>query len=101
MMSILLGPLLDLVSVVITLYIWVLIAAAVMSWLTAFNVINTSNRFVYRLGEFLYNCTEPALRRIRRFMPHMGGIDISAVVLILGLWFVQNVLFRIKMELGV
>ena len=53
MMSILLGPLLDLVSVVITLYIWVLIAAAVMSWLTAFNVINTSNRFVYRLGEFL------------------------------------------------
>ena len=100
MMSILLGPLLHLVSVVITLYIWVLIAAAVMSWLTAFNVINTSNRFVCGLGEFLYNFTEPALRRIRRFMPHMGGIDISAVVLILGLWFVQNVLFRFKMELG-
>ncbi len=100
-MSILLGPLLDLVSVVLSLYIWVLIIAVVMSWLISFNVVNTSNRLVYRLAEFLYNITEPALRRIRRVMPHIGGIDISPVVLILALWFVQNVLSRVKFSLGV
>ena len=100
-MSILLGPLLDLVSVVISLYIWVLIISVVMSWLINFNVVNTSNRLVYRLAEFLYNITEPALRRIRRVMPHFGGIDISPVVLILALWFVQNVLLRFKFSLGV
>ena len=100
-MSILLGPLLDLVSVVLSLYIWVLIIAAAMSWLISFNVVNTSNRLVYKLAEFLYNITEPALRRIRRFMPHFGGIDISPVVLILALWFIQNVLSRFKFSLGV
>jgi YggT family protein len=86
---------LQLVSTVITLYIWALIISAVMSWLVAFNVINTQNRFVYMVGDFLYRITEPVLRPIRRFIPMLGGIDISPIVLILGLVFARNLLFEI------
>lgn len=100
-MSIILGPLLDLIIVVADLYIWVLIISAVLSWLIAFNVINTSNRFVYTVADFLYRITEPALRPIRRFMPNLGGIDISPIALILLVWFIQNVLVRIKYSIGV
>ena len=99
-MSIILGPLLDLIIVVIDLYVWVLIISVVMSWLVSFNIINTSNRVVHVIADFLYRLTEPALRPIRRFMPHLGGIDISPVVLILLLWFLQNVLVRIKYSTG-
>jgi YggT family protein len=80
---------------VITLYIWVLIFAAVLSWLVQANVINTRNRFVYMLGDFLYRITEPALRPIRRFIPNLGGIDISPVILILLLWFLRDLLYEI------
>ncbi len=83
-----------LVDTVITLYIWALIISAVLSWLVAFNVLNTSNRFVYAVGDFLYRLTEPALRHIRRFIPLMGGIDISPVILILVLMFVRNLLIH-------
>jgi YggT family protein len=86
---------LQLVSTVITLYIWALIISAVMSWLVAFNVINTQNRLVYMVGDFLYRITEPVLRPIRRFIPMLGGIDISPIVLILGLVFARNLLFEI------
>ena len=65
------------------LYIWLLIAAAVLSWLVAFNVVNTRNQFVAMVGEFLYRITEPVLRPIRNMMPNLGGIDISPVILIL------------------
>ena len=75
----------------IDLYIYVLIAAAVVSWLVAFNVVNTRNRFIYVLGDFLYRITEPALRPIRRRIPNMGGIDISPIVLIIILWFLRDV----------
>ncbi|MCW5729550.1 MAG: YggT family protein [Alphaproteobacteria bacterium] len=78
---------------VIDLYIWVLIASAILSWLVTFNVINTSNRFVYMIGDFLYRITEPALRPLRRFIPNMGGIDISPVVLILGLVFLKQAIW--------
>ena len=81
---------LQLISTVITLYIWALIISAVMSWLVAFNVINTQNRFVYMVGDFLYRATEPALRPIRRFIPLLGGVDISPIVLILGLVFSET-----------
>ena len=91
---------LQLVSTVITLYIWALIISAVMSWLVAFNVINTQNRFVYMVGDFLYRITEPALRPIRRFIPLLGGIDISPIVLILGLVFLRNLLFEIFIGQG-
>ena len=91
---------LQLVSTVITLYIWALIISAVMSWLVAFNVINTQNRFVYMVGDFLYRITEPVLRPIRRFIPMLGGIDISPIVLILGLVFARNLLFEIFIGQG-
>ncbi|MCH8183370.1 MAG: YggT family protein [Proteobacteria bacterium] len=82
----------NLIDTVITLYIWALILSAVMSWLVNFNVINTQNRFVYIMGDFLHRVTEPALRPIRRFLPNLGGIDLSPIVLILLLVFVRNLL---------
>jgi len=76
---------------VIQFYIWIVIISAILSWLIAFNVVNTHNRFVYTVGDALYRITDPALRPIRRYMPDLGGIDISPVVLIFGLIFICNV----------
>jgi YggT family protein len=84
--------LLNLINTVISIYIWVLIASAVLSWLIAFNVVNTYNRFVYTLNDVLYRVTEPALRPIRRFVPNLGGVDISPVILILLLIFIRDFL---------
>jgi YggT family protein len=86
-------PVFELIDTVINLYIWALIISAILSWLIAFNVINSHNRVVYTVGDFLYRITEPALRPIRRFVPLMGGVDISPVVLILLLWFIRRVLW--------
>ena len=83
-----------LIDSVVNIYIWLLIASAVLSWLVAFNVINTRNRFVYAVGDFLYRVTEPALRPIRRVMPNLGGVDLSPVVLILLLVLLRNLLFE-------
>ncbi len=80
----------NLISTVVTLYIWALILSAVLSWLVAFNVINTNNRFIYLAGDFLHRVTEPALRPIRRYLPNLGGIDLSPIVLILLLIFVRD-----------
>lgn len=79
---------------VIQLYIWVVIASAILSWLIAFNVVNTQNRFVYMVADTLNRLTEPALSQIRRFMPNLGGIDVSPVVLILLLIFAQNLIIE-------
>lgn len=79
-----------LIGTVITIYIWLLIASAILSWLVTFNVVNTRNRFVYVVGDFLYKITEPALRPIRRILPSLGGIDLSPVVLILILFFLRD-----------
>jgi YggT family protein len=87
------NPFLWLVDTIITLYIWILIAAAVLSWLIAFNVVNTRNQVVASIGDFLYRITEPALRPIRALLPNLGGIDISPVILILGLLFLRNLIF--------
>ncbi|MEC9368400.1 MAG: YggT family protein [Pseudomonadota bacterium] len=84
-------PLIQFIAMVIDLYIWVIIASAVLSWLIAFGVVNTQNRFVYTLADMLYRLTEPALRPIRNFIPNMGGLDLSPVVLILALIFLRNV----------
>lgn len=84
-------PLINFIAYVIGLYIWVIIAAAIVSWLVAFNVINTGNRFVYLLVDTLFRITEPAIAPIRRFMPNLGGIDISPVILILLLIFIRDV----------
>lgn len=83
----------QLIDTVINIYIWLLIIWAVLSWLVAFNVVNTSNRFVYLVGDFLNRVTGPALRPIRRLMPDLGGIDISPMILILLLIFLRNLLF--------
>jgi YggT family protein len=80
----------DLLLLIIKIYTYALIASAVLSWLVAFNVLNVRNQAVYSIVDFLYRITEPALRPIRRFMPNIGGIDISPVVLILILIFVQD-----------
>lgn len=76
-----------LIDTVIGIYIFMLIGSAILSWLVAFNVINTSNKFVYMVGDFLYRVTEPALRPIRRVIPDLGGIDVSPIILILVLQF--------------
>ena len=79
---------------IINLYIWVLIIHVVISWLVAFNVLNTSNRFVYTILDVSYKLTNPPLDFIRRFLPNLGSIDISPVILILGLVFLRNLLFE-------
>ena len=86
---------LDIILLVLQIYIWLLIAAAVLSWLVAFNVVNTRNRLVYVMGDFLYRITEPALRPIRRILPNMGGIDISPIILMLLLWFLRDLMYEI------
>ena len=86
--------LLWLIDTVISLYIWVVVIGVVLSWLVHFRVVNTSNPFVYRVGEVVYRITEPALRPIRNVLPNIGGIDISAIVLIVALLFVQNLIFE-------
>ncbi|MGH7046025.1 MAG: YggT family protein [Stellaceae bacterium] len=86
--------LLSLVNTVITIYIWLLIIQAVLSWLVAFGVVNRHNRAVAMAGDFLWRITEPLLRPIRRFLPDLGGIDISPVILILLLYFADNLMFE-------
>ena len=79
---------------VVSLYIWILIINAIISWLVAFNVLNTSNRFVYSILDISYKLTDPPLNFIRRFLPNLGSIDISPIVLILGLMFLRNLIFE-------
>ena len=85
---------LDLFDRIVYLYIWVLIINAVISWLIAFNVLNTSNRFVFSILEVSYKLTAPPLNFIRRFLPNLGPIDISPVILILALVFIRNLVFE-------
>ena len=85
---------LDLFDKIVYLYIWVLIINAAISWLIAFNVLNTSNRFVYSILEVSYKLTAPPLNFIRRFLPNLGPVDISPVILILGLMFIKNLVFE-------
>ena len=85
---------LSLVSTVISIYVWLLIAQAVLSWLVAFGIVNRYNRVVATVGDFLWRVTEPLLRPIRRVLPDLGGIDISPVILILLLWFLRNLMFE-------
>ena len=84
--------LLEVILVVLQIYVWLVIAQAVVSWLIAFNVVNTRNQFVAMLWDFLYRITEPVLGPIRRLMPNLGGIDISPVILILLIFFIERVI---------
>ena len=78
-----------LVLQILKIYTYVVIANVVISWLIAFNILNTSNRFVYAILEFTYRLTEPFLNRIRRFLPNLGTFDISPIVLLLLIWFIE------------
>ncbi|MDR3468537.1 MAG: YggT family protein [Xanthobacteraceae bacterium] len=83
---------LDIILIVLDLYVWLLIASAILSWLIAFNVVNTRNQFVSTVADFLYRITEPVLRPIRSVLPDFGGLDISPIILILVIMLLQRVI---------
>ena len=83
-----------LIDEIINIYTWVVIASAIMSWLVAFGVINVRNQFIRVVVDLLYRLTEPVLRPIRRFLPNLGGVDISPVILLLALFFVRSLLWE-------
>ena len=74
---------------ILKLYSYVVIANVVISWLVAFNVLNTSNRFVYAILDFTYRLTDPILNKIRAFLPNLGAFDISPIILLLLIWFIE------------
>lgn len=80
-------PVIEVIIAVLNLYWWIIIISAIASWLIAFNVINTHNRSVAMIVDVLYRATEPALRPIRQFLPNLGGLDFSPIVLLLIIWF--------------
>jgi YggT family protein len=84
--------LLDVVMLVLNIYTWLLIASAVLSWLVAFNVVNTRNDVVRTVWDFLYRVTEPVLRPIRNLLPNLGGIDVSPIIVLLIIFFIQRVI---------
>lgn len=81
------------IDLALSLYTWIIIASAVLSWLYAFNVVNPRNQFVAMVADFTYRMTEPVLRPIRRILPNMGGIDLSPIVLLLGIFFLRQLLW--------
>ena len=80
---------------IITIYLWIIIINAILSWLVAFNILNTQNRFVFSVLDTTYKMTDPVLNKIRRFIPTFGSIDVSPVILILLLMFLRNIIFEI------
>jgi len=92
--------LLGLISTVIQIYIYILIASAVLSWLIAFNVVNTRNQAVAMIADVLLRLTEPVLAPIRRILPNFGGLDLSPIVLILLLWFVRSLMYEFYFNLA-
>ena len=94
-MDVILKPLVEVLQIAITMYIYAIIISAILSWLVAFNVVNPHNNVVRTIGDFLHRLTEPALRPIRNILPDLGGIDISPIILILLLYFIQKVLTQL------
>ena len=88
------NSLLGLLIQIIGLYKLVLIVYIIVTWLIAFNIINTTNRFVYSIMEILYRLSEPSLRLVRRYVPTFGNIDISPIIVFLLLWFLQSLLIE-------
>jgi YggT family protein len=84
---------LDVILLALNIYWWVIIAAAIFSWLYAFNVVNPRNQAVNTIGRMLYQLTEPALRPLRRFVPSFGGIDITPIILLLIIFLIQRVIW--------
>ena len=73
----------------ISIYLWVVIINALLSWLVAFNILNTQNRFIYSILDLTYRLTDPILNKIRRFLPNLGSLDISPIILLLLIWFIE------------
>ena len=94
------SQLLMLISTIISFYIWLLIAQAILSWLVAFSIVNTQNKLIYLIGDFLYKITEPALKPIRKLLPDFGGIDISPVILIIILIFFRDLLYKYALSIN-
>ena len=84
-----------LVDSIINIYIWLIIINAILSWLVSFNILNTQNRFVFAVLNATHQLTDPVLNKIRRFIPNLGSMDISPVVLILLLIFIRNLFFEL------
>lgn len=84
-----LAPIIGLVQIVLEIYTFIIIAQVILSWLVAFNVINTTNRIVYMIGDFLYRVTEPVMAPVRRVLPNLGPVDLSPIVVLLVIWFIQ------------
>ena len=80
---------------IITIYLWIIIVNAILSWLVAFNILNTQNRFVFAVLDATHKMTDPVLNKIRSFIPTFGSIDVSPVILILLLMFLRNIIFEI------
>ena len=99
-MEVIIGPLLHVILIAIELYMWILVIGVVLNWLVVFNVINSSNRFIYMVGDFCHRATEPVLGPIRRNLPNLGSLDISPLILILGLIFVKGVIIELTQGLG-
>ena len=94
------NPFLWLILQLLDLYMWAVIIGVILSWLVTFNIVNTSNRFVFFVGDFIHRITEPALRPIRRTIPNLGGIDISPVILIILLIFAQRLVIWVFYQIG-
>ena len=94
------NPFLWLILTVIDLYFWVILATVILSWLIAFNVVNRSNPYVRSIGTALEKLTEPLLRPIRRVLPDLGGLDISPIILLIGLQFAGMLVTRLFIMLG-
>ena len=97
-MDVIIGPILKLLFTIIDLYMWIVFIGVILSWLTQFNVINSSNRFVFLICDFIYRATEPVLRRIRNFLPILGGFDLSPIALLLSLMLIKDIIFKILMK---
>jgi YggT family protein len=99
-MDVIFIPLLSVIYAVLGIYVWIVIASVVMTWLIHFNVINTRTQLVFAVMEFLYRVTEPILVKIRRFVPIISGLDISPLVLIIIIWFIQAVIGRLMLRVA-
>jgi YggT family protein len=95
------NPFLWLILTVINIYFWIILAMVILSWLVAFNVVNRSNPYVRQIGYALERLTEPLLRPIRRFLPDLGGIDLSPIVLLIAMQFFGMLVTWVFVSLGI
>ncbi|HKT18121.1 MAG TPA: YggT family protein [Stellaceae bacterium] len=99
-MGLFIGPVIRVLIAILDIYWWLVIIQAVASWLIAFNILNTYSRPVAMILDFLYRATEPALRPIRRFVPPLGGLDVTPIILLLVIWLVEMWLGALAISLG-